>query len=70
MTYISQEELEQRLETYGPEYSRAKLWDQWYLSIIKDGSRWGFEGRNVNESFPELPPMGLEYFLTTWWSKA
>ena len=66
MTYISEGELEARLATYPPEYSRAKLWDQWYMSIIRDEDRWGFDGKNLNETLPEIHPMGIREFLQKW----
>ena len=70
MTYIPEEELEKRLATYGPEYSRAKLWDQWYMSIIRDEDRWGFDGKNLNEALPRIQPGGIAEFLEKWWTKA
>lgn len=70
VTYTSEEELEMRLAMYEPQYSRPKLWDQWFLSIIQDEARWGFNGKNLNDALPQIRPMGIKGFLETWWAKA
>ena len=67
MTYLSEEDLKKTIAEH-PEttFSVEKFWAQGYLEIA--ANRFGFEGRGLNESCPQVQPVTIEELLRTWWS--
>lgn len=68
VTYISEEELEKRID-----WNASDLFTNVWYMLRLDGlrkKRFFWTDANLNKLCPEVNPMGVEAFLRTWWGTA
>lgn len=70
VSYISEEEIEKRIDPKAPNPFANFRWLLMLELLRTDRLVWTDAEANLNKLCPEVKPMGLEEFLRTWWGKA